>query len=136
MHFAGHGYFDDTNPTNSYMLLGEERANRITAKDLISLAPMRRRPVVVLSACSSAVVQPNGTNNFLGISGAFFRLGASAIIGARWPVSDLAAKEFSEAFHREFAAGASAASATALAQRAVSKSFRSDEAYAYICYSG
>jgi CHAT domain-containing protein len=136
VHFAGHGVFDLLNPGSSLLYLGGHRDNVITADDLLGLGAFASHPVVVMSACSSAMTLPSGVNNYLGITGALMRNGASAVVGARWPVSDVATRMFSEALHSKLVEGLHPAYATRHARTVVGTAHRIDEACAYLCYAG
>jgi CHAT domain-containing protein len=107
IHFCGHGDFDYLEPMQSriYFQSSDRHDGSITAADTINCGTIGRRPVVVLSACTGAAVLPNGANNFLGLAGALIRTGVTAIVGARWPVSDQTCAAFSKVFHQELTDG-------------------------------
>ena len=74
--------------------------------------------VIVLSACSSAVVADSRTNTYHGLAGSLLRAGARAIVGSRWPVDDAAAATLMSAFHERLREGCSAADLALHAARA------------------
>jgi tetratricopeptide (TPR) repeat protein len=91
IHFSGHGAYDYDEPLKSafYFAAGGREAPgdayRLTAEDLLRIR-LAKHPVVTLSACSSLVY--DATHRVTGLSGSLLQIGASAIIGSRWPVAD------------------------------------------------
>jgi len=118
VHFCGHGSFDYLQPMRSQICFRNDRDSNgvVTAADILQCGSIGRHPIVVLSACTSALVLPNGSNNFLGLAGAFIRTGATSIVGARWPISDAVAAAFSKHFHARLAAGYPVAQAVSFAK--------------------
>jgi hypothetical protein len=120
IHFCGHGEFDPLEPMGSRIYFnGNTKDGFITADDIQGCEKIGRRPIVILCACTSAAVLPNGANNFLGLAGALIRTGAAAIVGTRWPISDETAFAFSRAFHHELARGQTVDRATAAAKYSI-----------------
>lgn len=118
IHFCGHGDFDYSDPMKSKIYFREDDNpdGVITAEDVLNCESIGNNPIVVLSACTSALVMPNGSNNFLGLAGALIRTGATSIVGARWPISDSVGAAFSKHFHTRLAAGYSVDDAVAYAK--------------------
>jgi CHAT domain len=118
IHFCGHGEFNYLNPMQSGIYFHNEKGSDgiVTATDILSCKTIGRHPIIVLSACSSALVLPNGSNNFLGLAGALIRMGATAIVGARWPISDTVSAVFSKQFHTRIADGHSVDEAVSFAK--------------------
>ncbi len=137
IHFCGHGEFNYLDPMQSKLYFHDhERPDSfVTASDIVRCETIGRNPIVVLAACTSAAVLPNGANNFLGLSGAIIRTGATAIVGARWPISDSIGGAFSKIFHGELASGLSVYAATSKAKSAL-RSARIDEWSAFISIEG
>ncbi|MFJ4780075.1 CHAT domain-containing protein [Streptomyces sp. NPDC088762] len=118
IHFAGHGSFDQDDPWNSALHLVEDPqvdSRRVTASDLLGIR-LERAPVVVLSACSSALTGGSAINDAAGLTGAFLRAGAQGIVASRWPVHDGTALAFMRLFHAAVRRGASAQGAVREAQ--------------------
>ncbi|MFS8103846.1 CHAT domain-containing protein [Lentzea alba] len=109
IHYAGHAEFVREHPERSRLILaGEEpfmaqKAQRIT----------RGTPMVFLNACDSsraAEAAAHGTTylgrEHQGLASAFFYGGASAVVGALWPVYDDLAAQFAIDFYGELLNGA------------------------------
>lgn len=137
IHFCGHGDFDYREPTQSRIYFqDQDRSDSfVTAADIESCGTIGRRPVVVMCACTSAAVLPNGANNLLGLAGALIRTGATAIVGARWKILDETGVAFSKGFHNELARGQSVNTATASAKNAL-RNVRLDEWSAFMNIEG
>ncbi|MEU7606177.1 CHAT domain-containing protein [Streptomyces sp. NPDC041003] len=121
IHFAGHGSFDQDDPWNSALHLVEDPevdSRRVTASDLQGIQ-LERAPVVVLSACSSALTGGSAINDAAGLTGAFLRAGAQGIVASRWPVYDGTALAFMRQFHAAVRRGTSAQAAVREAQGAL-----------------
>lgn len=91
VHFMCHGTYSEDAPLHSALHFCPDVGNdalRVTAMDLLTLGRFHRRPVVILSACSTGLTADARTNSFHGLAGSLFRIGARAIIGSRWPVHD------------------------------------------------
>jgi CHAT domain-containing protein len=110
-HIACHGRFRSDSPLFSSLELAD---GPLTALDLQRL---RRPPeVLVLSSCSLALSDRHPGDELLGMSAALLAMGTRTIVASVAPVPDAAARRLMLAFHEELAAGASPASALALAQ--------------------
>lgn len=110
IHFACHGVYDRVEPLHSALLLDQASTDvedRISAADLLGVNSLRGYPLIVLSACSSSVIAVNGSNNYLGLMGAFLRVGVGGIVGSRWPVGDKMAFELMECFYQNIVNGLS-----------------------------
>jgi CHAT domain-containing protein len=106
IHILCHGAFDENQPLNSALYFSSDRqkdSRRVTAQDILSQVNLRNHPLVVLSACSSAMTADSRTNSFHGLCGSLFRVGARAIVGSRWPVADDAAAALMADFHKRLA---------------------------------
>jgi len=102
LHIMGHATHNAIVPGESAIRLVEDEtrdAGRVTADDLLSMRPFQRAPVVILSACSSAVTADTRTNAYHGLAGSLLRRGATGVIGSRWPVYDDAAAALMGALH-------------------------------------
>lgn len=104
IHVTAHGTFSQVSPLESALHFCSDFDNdgrNLTARDLLVYAALEAHPLVILSACSSAVVADSRTNSFHGLAGSLFRAGARAIVGSRWPIADAIASEIMRCFHRE-----------------------------------
>jgi CHAT domain len=133
VHFACHGVLDigvaqagipefhDANfdPARSALLLRRDTVDqrfRVEARDLDGLS-MAGRPVVTLSSCSTAGVRSGLVAGVAGLPERFLRGGATAVVGARWEVSDRYACEFTKLVYTSIADGVAARSAFFRARR-------------------
>ena len=101
IHFACHGTFDEMDPWNSALHLTsdpERDDQRLSAHDLLSVR-LENSPVVILSACSTALTSSSAVNDAAGLIGGFLRGGAKGIIAAQWPVYDETAFTFMAHLH-------------------------------------
>lgn len=110
VHFIGHGKVDAAT-AEGYLLF--ETANhephyvsgRLLAE---ALRESREIRLVFLNSCRSGQLgyRP-GENPLLGVAAALVRRGMPAVLAMQFPISDLAAKVFSEAVYRSLARGSS-----------------------------
>jgi CHAT domain-containing protein len=103
IHIQAHGTFNASYPLNSALHFVpelEDDRRRITAFDLFNEVRFARAPVIVLSACSSAVTAGWRTGTYHGLLGSLLRVGAVGLIGSRWPVGDDGAVRFMTRLYR------------------------------------
>jgi hypothetical protein len=103
IHIQAHGTFDDGSPLNSALHFAsdlDDDSRRISAFDLLNEVRFARAPLVVLSACSSAMTAGWRTGTYHGLLGSLLRVGAVGLVGSRWPVGDGAAVQFMTSFYR------------------------------------
>lgn len=80
--------------------------------DLIAFPKSKSFPLVVLSACETALTDINNSpNEHLGIPLAFLQVGASGIINTLWEVDDLSTFLFMEEFYAKLFSGSNPMSA-------------------------
>ena len=108
VHYAGHGVFDEKDPSAGGWVFGEGRI--LSAKEIFRARRVPR--LVFANACFSSVVKegkamtPDELNHHLaGMAEAFFERGIRNYIGAGWPVDDVPAKEFASVFYRNILSG-------------------------------
>jgi len=137
IHFCGHGEFDYLEPMQSKIYFHADKGfdGVVTAADILHCGSIGHHPIVVLSACTSALVLPNGSNNYLGLAGALLRTGATSIVGARWPISDTVGAAFSKHFHTRLAGGHSVDEAVSFAKNLL-RDARLDEWSAFMSIGG
>jgi CHAT domain-containing protein/tetratricopeptide (TPR) repeat protein len=124
LHLATYGVLNKQNPLFSFVDLAPGGADdgRLEAHEVFGLA--LTADLVVLSACqtalgSGALADVPAGDDWVGLSRAFLHAGATRVVASLWAVEDRATATLMERFYREYAAGASPATALALAQRAL-----------------
>ncbi|MGA9996950.1 MAG: CHAT domain-containing protein [Pyrinomonadaceae bacterium] len=102
VHYAGHGYFDEKNPSHGGWVFGEKCT--LSAREIFRARKVPR--LVFANACFSAVVNKGEpltaeemNRSLAGIAEAFFERGVRNYIGAGWPVQDDLAVTFARAFY-------------------------------------
>jgi hypothetical protein len=101
IHIQAHGTFSGGLDSALHFVPDlEDDRRRITAFDLLNEVQFARAPIIVLSACSSAITTGWRTGTYHGLTGSLLRAGASAVIGSRWPVSDDGAARFMTRLYR------------------------------------
>lgn len=115
LHFACHGLYAK-DPLASGLELND---GRLTVGELLSTHPplLRGARLVVLSACESAVVDPNAPDEVIGLPAAITYAGAPAVVGSLWKVGDIAANVFMTRFYRLLCASVTPADALTRTQR-------------------
>jgi len=101
-HCCAHGRYVADDPDESSLLFTDEFTGglgTVNAEAIARNVRFSKGALVVLSACSTALVPNDRINSWLGLAGAFLRAGASAVVAARWPVSDRAASAFFKEFY-------------------------------------
>jgi CHAT domain-containing protein/tetratricopeptide (TPR) repeat protein len=88
-HFSTHGSFDRADARQSALAL--KNGARLTVGNLMGAQDLGRPRLVVLSACATGLHDIHRTpEEFIGLAGAFMTVGAAAVVGTLWPVSDVA----------------------------------------------
>ena len=118
VHFATHAEVDSAYPARTAILLGSEDSKydgRLSIAEVSNL--QLDEPIVVLSACRSAVGVVLQGEGVLGLTRAFIEGGARTVVGNLWSVEDRDASVLVDHFYRHLVAGSSVADALAGAQR-------------------
>ncbi|MFF3215493.1 CHAT domain-containing protein [Streptomyces sp. NPDC002886] len=136
LHFACHGSFDPASETRSALHFGAPPGGRplvLEARELAGRA-LPRSPVVVLSACQSALTSWSLSGDCIGLTGALLRMGARGVVGSRWAVFDDSARVFMDHLHTEISRGASPQRAVTLTQRRMRATHAIDDwaAFSYL----
>jgi CHAT domain-containing protein len=124
VHFAGHAVFDERHPARSHLVVAPAHAGdrgRLASDDIARL-DLRRVRLVVLSACQTAQPDARGGAGLFGLTGAFRRAGAHAVVGSLWPVDDARTRALMVAFHDAYGTTRDGAAALRAAQRAMIRS--------------
>jgi CHAT domain-containing protein len=116
IHVASHFVFRPGAVGESYLLLGA--GQRLTLDELRSAQyPLRNVQLLTLSACETAVGQPDATGREFESFGVLAqRQGARAVLATLWPVADLSTANFMGRFYRERLASRSSTTALRQAQ--------------------
>ncbi len=116
VHFAGHARIDDDEPERSTLVLA---GTTPTADlDAASIATQRfsRAPLIVLSACETAVPRAGRSGGLASLTGAFLRAGAIGVVGSLWRVDDHDTQPLMTALHRAYSQSRDGAVALRAAQ--------------------
>jgi CHAT domain-containing protein len=104
IHFICHGTYDAQHPGESALYfrdLWTADAYRLRARELRDLVRFMNRPVVTLSACSTALTADSRSNTWHGLPGSLLEVGAHCIIGTRWAVEDSVARTHMAEFYQQ-----------------------------------
>jgi tetratricopeptide (TPR) repeat protein len=117
VHFATHAVVDRRHPDRTAVILSPEAPEngRLTIEEISGL-PLRGA-LVVLSSCSGADGDLLQGEGLLGLTHAFLRAGATAVVASLWPVQDDEARVVARALYRALGAGQPADTALQDAQR-------------------
>jgi filamentous hemagglutinin family protein len=96
IHLATHSNFQPGNPSESYILMGEERLSINRLRGLGWHDPTVE--LLVLSACRTALGDPEAELGFAGIS---HLAGAKSTLGSLWYVSDVGSLGFMSSFYEQ-----------------------------------
>lgn len=121
IHFAGHAIASEgagAMVNASFLMFAPEGGAESGHADVraISALRLRRWPVVVLAACSTARGASRGPEGVLSVSRAFLAAGAPSVIATLWPIDDAEAAEFFPRVHAGLARGETPAAALRAAQ--------------------
>jgi len=103
--YSGHGV---RRPGKSgLVLVGVDGKSSLLAEDeILSMHALRRRPLVVLSACETAM-GGHGSSELFDIASSFLRVGARFVVGSLWVVVEDCATAFTAEFYRRLTQGES-----------------------------
>jgi hypothetical protein len=97
LHASCHGVADAGDPLNSGLLLAG--GERLTLGDL-ARATTGHLTLVVLSACQTAVADPELPDEELSLAAGFLSAGCGAVVASSWPVADRATGALMTHFYR------------------------------------
>ncbi len=89
VHFGCHGEFDEANPLNAYLRLAN--GEKLTFLEIFNGLNIPLCRLLVLSACKTGLVETSPTDDYVGLSSAFFYAGARTVVASLWEVEELAA---------------------------------------------
>src|SRR5262249_6713866 len=89
IHFACHGRYDWTDTQRSGLILAG--GSLLTLADVSAGPDLGTTRLVTLSACETRISKVIRTpDEYIGLPACFLQAGAPAVVGALWPVSDIA----------------------------------------------
>ena len=112
-HYAGHGEFDESNPTFSSLLLGKD--TQLTVSDILALT--NAPETVILSACETAMVNVDSSHDSIGIAQAFLTAGTTYVVASTRKVDDTLSRFLMKEFYESFSQSKNVESAFQFAQR-------------------
>jgi len=116
LHFAAHGFFDDHNWwRSSLLLLGDEFGEQDGFFQPADIDSLRlNADLVVLSGCETGNGLLEKGEGLTGLSQAFLRAGARAVLLSLWSVNDKTTDDFMELFYGHLTSGKTATEALRL----------------------
>lgn len=108
IHLSCHGVFLPENPIESFIELGVD----CTLAQLLDQQEFAGPVLALLRSCDSATISQLDSNDALGLPSILRALGATAVIGAQWPVSALASAAFLAALCEGLSRGVATPEAT------------------------
>jgi len=107
IHFATHGFLDESHPGRSGILLS--RAPESNEDGILQAGEIMRlklnADIVTLSACSTGLGKLVTGEGILGLTRAFFYAGARNVVVSLWNVNDSATATLMESFYRNLRRG-------------------------------
>ena len=138
VHLATHGSHQAEAPSFQCVYLTPDRPGgegRLFAYEIAG-ADLRRAELVTLSACESALGRFDLLDNLRGLPAAFLAAGASAVVGALWPVATAPATTFFTTLYARLAAGDTKLVAYRFAQNATRQKYQEYRDWGAFCYIG
>lgn len=107
LHLATHGLLNKGAHLLSSLVLAPDdlEDGALTFLEIFNDLDLRRTPVVVLSACNTAVGETRGGDEVAGLARAFQYAGADWVVASLWEVSDEASAALMARLHQAMAAG-------------------------------
>jgi CHAT domain-containing protein len=108
IHYNGHGYFDETDPKNSFIFFRENLDNKgrivaLTNEQLgMALTDNTTTQFMYMSCCQSGSMQTDYkrlSGGFTGLLHALIVGGVPSVLGMRWPISISSAKTLAMSFY-------------------------------------
>ncbi len=134
LHFATHALVDEALPASARLILASDGGN-LTMND-VAATRFDRRPLVVLSACSTRAGRMVPLGGPLDLVHKFIGSGARGVVATLKPVDDRLAARVMISFHREYAMSGDAAAALADALREAQRSSPPNGDWAAFQYVG
>ena len=117
LHLATHGLLEKGMDLFSSLVLSQSdlEDGALTVAEVFNELDLRKTPIVVLSACNTALGSEGGGDEIVGLSRAFQYAGARWVVASLWEVSDEASAKLMKAFHEQLAKGSALDASIALA---------------------
>ena len=119
IHYAGHGIFITPEPILSHLAFA---SSDLTAREITHLH-LKNIPIVILSACETAISGYLGGNELIGFVRSFIIAGATTIITTNWQVHDDSAQELIVKFYEFLLMGASVGIALQKARQFIAQKY-------------
>jgi hypothetical protein len=103
MHFACHGQAVPADPMRSAILLAGDQ--RLTAAEILDAHP-GGTPLIVLSACETAMTDITLPDEVITVQSVFLAIGARGVVGSLWAVDDEATADLMVRYYDELLGGA------------------------------
>lgn len=132
IHYAGHAFFNTTNPNLSFLLLQENQGPmKIYANEIPAKTKLNGHPLIVLIACETGGVEVQTGDEVFGLARGFIEAGATGLLVTGWPITDKTAADFTKFFYEYYVDKISLAKAVRLARKKVyscaMKSYKGEE---------
>ncbi len=106
LHFAMHGFYNEENPLNSYLLFAKEKENREVT---LSVAEIYNMPftadLAVLSACNTGSGKVEAGEGMMSLSRAFAYAGCPSTVMSLWSLPDKSTAEIMQHFYSKLKKG-------------------------------
>jgi hypothetical protein len=113
--YSGHGVRGARQ--SGLVLVGDDgKSSLLSEDDILSMHALRQRPLVVLSACETAM-GGHGSSELFDVASCFLRVGARFVVGSLWVVVEDCATTFTAEFYRMLTQGQSPSDAFGAAVR-------------------
>jgi hypothetical protein len=101
--YSGHGVRGSRE--SGLVLVGDDgKYSLLSEDDILSMHALRQRPIVVLSACETAM-GGHGSSELFDVASCFLRVGARFVVGSLWVVVEDCATTFTAEFYRRLTQG-------------------------------
>lgn len=122
--YSGHGV---RRPGESGLVLVDDngKSSTLSEDDILSMHALRQRPLVVLSACETAM-GGDGSSELFDVASCFLRVGARFVAGSLWVVVEDCATIFTAEFYGRLSQGDSPSFAHGAAVRALKQKRHSE----------
>lgn len=104
-HFFYSGHGTRAHGQSGLIVVNEEGTETLLSEDeILSMPALRRRPLIVLSACETARGE-QGSSEMFDVASCFLRVGARYVIGSLWVVRSDCATVFTASFYKQIQNG-------------------------------
>jgi CHAT domain-containing protein len=104
-HFFYSGHGTRSGGQSGLVFVNDEGVETLLSEDeILSMAALRQRPLIVLSACETARGE-QGSSEMFDVASCFLRVGARYVIGSLWVVRGDCATVFTASFYKQMGTG-------------------------------